>query len=180
MNDWNVDDILGGEDSWYEVSDKKPQSTIKEGKHLAKVVDLNIKEDKEIQGKFLADIFEPVFMVGNIEVKHKGLFRFKKPDPSLYPHLQADMGSNAGYYAFMNVLGLVVEKDGKVLLPPLTLEMIKDKEFEVEVVVEKWTGREGNEMQTPRVKSVYKTKPLEVTDKNTGDQALVNDDDLPF
>ena len=33
--------------------------------------------------------------------------------------------------------------------------MVNEAEFEVEVKIETWTGREGNEMQTPRVVKVY-------------------------
>jgi len=171
-----LDTLIGtDEDSWFEPTNKSPQASIQEGTYNAKIVDLNIKADKEVQGKFLADIYEPVFEIDGVEVKHKGLFRFKKPDPSVYPHLQADMGSNAGYYAFMSLASLQVEKDGKILLPQLTDEMVKDTEWEVQVVVEKWTGREGNEMQTPRVS---KTLQFLSTEK-VGDLPLT-DDDLPF
>ena len=129
-----------------------------------------IKEDKEIQGKFLADIYEPVFNINGKSVRHKGLFRFKKPNPSLYPNLQADMGSNAGYYKFCDTLGVASEKDGKMFLPQLTLEMLKEYVYQVEVVMEEWTGREGNTMKTARVKFV----------KSAQKQGNLEEEDLPF
>lgn len=172
INEQDVFDTLinGSEESWFEPTERKPQSMIEEGKHQAKLVDLNVKYDKEIQGKFLADIYEPVFEIGSNEVRHKGLFRFKKPDPSLYPHLQADMGSNAGYYAFLKLCGLEQEKDGKIILPPLDLDMVKGLQFEVDVVVENWVGRDGNKMSTPRVARVLQ----KLSTKN------LTEEELPF
>tara|TARA_R100000458_G_C8262855_1_gene238192 strand:+ start:614 stop:1132 length:519 start_codon:yes stop_codon:yes gene_type:complete len=172
MNDTlkNLEEVFG-EDSWFDPSQSK-SAPIEEGSHTSvKVTDLVVKEDVEIQGKFLADIYEPVFSINGREVKHKGLFRFKKPNPSKYPHLQADMGSNSGYYNFCKQLGIAQEKDGKVLLPQLTLETLKTYEYDVEVVNETWTGREGNEMKTPRVKFVKGAH-------QKGE--LVNEEDLPF
>jgi hypothetical protein len=165
-------DNLLSEDAWYEVKDTS-QSPIEEGKYTAKVSALNVKSDIEVQGKFLADIFEPVFSINGVDVKHKGLFRFKKPDPSLYPHLQEDMGSNGSYFAFMDMAKLTQEKDGKVLLPALTLDMLNSMEYEVEVVIESWTGRNGNDMKTPRVAKVLSIKqPVKVQD--------IKEDELPF
>jgi hypothetical protein len=171
-----LDDLLN-EDAWYEVKDES-SSPIDEGKYTATVTGLNVKDNKEVQGKFLADIFEPVFKINGVDVKHKGLFRFKKPDPSLYPHLQEDMGSNSGYYAFMNMCKLTQEKDGKMLLPPLTLDMLNTMTFEVEVVIESWTGRNGNEMKTPRVVKVLSVK--KTVPKRVGLPQEVEEDELPF
>ena len=181
VDDNTLNDLLGGEDSWYEPTERKPQSMLAGGKYNAKVVGLNVKDDKEIQGQFLADIFEPEFEINGTNVKHKGLFRFKKPDPSLYPHLQADMGSNTGYYIFLDQCGLLKEnKEGKIMLPSLTLDMINGMEFEVEVVVEKWTGRDGNDMSTPRVSKVLKklstSNPQNVENSNVP----ITEDELPF
>ena len=176
MVDDNMLNDMFGEDSWFEPKEKKPQSTLAEGKYKAKCTGLNIKQDKEIQGQFLADIYEPEFTIEGTQVKHKGLFRFKNPDPSLYPHLQADMGSNQGYYSFLSLCNLSKEKDGKIMLPPLTLDMINGMEFEVEVVVEKWVGREGNDMSTPRVSKVL--QKLSTSNQQNVDN--VEEDDLPF
>jgi len=174
MNDVmdKIEDIFG-EDSWYDPSESK--SSIEAGTYSAQVTDLVVKEDKEVQGKFLADIYEPVFNIDGKEVRHKGLFRFKKPNPSLYPHLQSDMGSNAGYYKFCDLLKIVQEKDGKMFLPQLTIDMLKAYEYKVEVVMEEWTGRDGNAMKTARVKIVTSAQKNQVTD-----QDLISDDDLPF
>ena len=172
MNDTleNTLDQVFGEDAWYEPSENggsAPQ--IAEGKYTATVTDLTIKEDIVISGKFLADIYEPVFMIDGREVRHKGMFRFKKPDPAKYPQLQTDMGSNSNYYKFCDMLGITKSKDGKMFLPTLDVDTLKKYEYEVVVVVESWTGREGNEMKTPRVKFV-----------NTAKKTGISESDLPF
>ena len=86
------------------------------------------------------------------------------------------MGSNQGYYSFLQLCNLAKEKDGKIMLPPLTLDMINGMEFEVEVVVEKWVGREGNDMSTPRVSKVL--QKLSTSNQQNVDN--VEEDDLPF
>jgi hypothetical protein len=173
MNDTldNLEEVFG-EDSWFDPSEKSSSTQLEEGSYDAKVVDLVVKEDKEIQGKFLADIYEPVFSIDGKEVRHKGLFRFKKPNPSKYPHLQSDMGSNSGYYNFCKELDIVKEDKGKVLLPQLTLKTLQDYDYVVAVVNETWTGREGNEMKTPRVKFVKSAQ--------NNKKPLVSEEDLPF
>ena len=62
------------------------------------------------------------------------------------------------------------------MLPPLTLDMVNGMEFEVEVVVEKWVGREGNDMSTPRVSRVL--QKLSTSNQQNVDN--VEEDDLPF
>ena len=161
-------DEVFGEDAWFEPSENKG-SSIPEGEYDAKVTDLSVKEDIVISGKFLADIYEPVFEINGKEVRHKGLFRFKKPDPAKYPNLQSDMGSNTNYYKFCDILKITQDKDGKLFLPPLDLDTLKQYEYKVVVVIEKWTGREGNEMRTPRVKFI-----------NSAQSKGVDEKDLPF
>ena len=168
----SIDELIGGADAWFDPSEAK-STPLEEGSYSAQVTDLVIKKDKEVQGKFLADIYEPVFEIKGREVKHKGLFRFKKPDQALYPHLQSDMGSNSGYFAFVKLLDVVEEKDGKMMLPPVTLELLKQYEYKVDVVMEEWTGREGNLMKTARVKNVTSAQKQKVTED-------IADDDLPF
>tara|TARA_R100000152_G_C6781521_1_gene216180 strand:- start:372 stop:890 length:519 start_codon:yes stop_codon:yes gene_type:complete len=163
-------DEVFGEDAWFEPSESKGSSSIPEGEYDAKVVDLVVKEDIVISGKFLADIYEPVFQIQGKEVRHKGLFRFKKPDPAKYPNLQSDMGSNSNYYKFCDMLKIAQNKDGKLFLPQLDLDTLKQYQYKVVVVIESWTGREGNEMRTPRVKFVNSAQ-LEVNS---------NEEELPF
>ena len=83
------------------------------------------------------------------------------------------MGSNSGYFAFVKLLDVVEEKDGKMMLPPVTLELLKQYEYKVDVVMEAWTGREGNLMKTARVKNVTSAQKQKVTED-------IADDDLPF
>ena len=64
------------------------------------------------------------------------------------------------------------------MLPPLTLDMVNGMEFEVEVVVEKWVGREGNDMSTPRVSRVL--QKLSTTSPQNVENSNVEEDDLPF
>jgi hypothetical protein len=172
MNNNDLNEIFG-EDAWYEMkSDSK--SPVKAGKYEnVEVTNLNVKSDIIVSGKFLADIYEPVFNINGKDVKHKGFFRFKKPDPAKYPDLQSDMGSNSGYYALCDMLDMVQEKDGKMILPELTLDTFKRFLFDVEVVIEEWIGREGNDMKTPRVSMINKANLK-------GKEMLMDDEDLPF
>jgi len=70
-------------------------------------------------------------------------------------------------------MDMVQEKDGKMLLPEVDVEAFKRYLFNVEVIVEEWVGREGNDMKTPRVKTITKAT-LRSKD------ALMDDGDLPF
>ena len=79
------------------------------------------------------------------------------------------MGSNSNYYKFCDMLKITQDKDGKLFLPPLDLDTLKQYEYKVVVVIEKWTGREGNEMRTPRVKFI-----------NSAQSKGVDEKDLPF
>jgi hypothetical protein len=173
MDNTDLDNILG-QDAWYEPKSQGGGSSVKAGKYEKVLVkDLNVKKDIVVSGKFLADIYEPVFDIDGKDVKHKGFFRFKKPDPAKYPQLQSDMGSNAGYHALCDMMDMVQKKDDKLILPELDLESFKRFLFNVEVVIEEWVGREGNDMQTPRVKMVLKAE-------TRGKEAVMEDDDLPF
>jgi len=163
-----------GEDAWYEPKGDSSVSSVKEGTYEdVAVEELNIKKDIKVQGKYLADIYEPVFNVDGSKVKHKGVFRFKKPDPAKYPDLQENPGSNAGYYALLEMMSMVQEKDGKILLPEVDVEAFKRYLFNVEVVIEEWVGREGNDMKTPRVKTITKATLR-------SKESLMDDGDLPF
>ena len=173
MDNTDLDNILG-QDAWYEPKSQGGGSSVKPGKYQNVLVkDLNVKKDIVVSGKFLADIYEPVFDIEGKDVKHKGFFRFKKPDPAKYPQLQSDMGSNAGYHALCDMMGMVQKMDDKLVLPELDLESFKGFLFDVEVVIEEWVGREGNDMKTPRVKMVLKAE-------TRGKESAVEDDDLPF
>ena len=179
MDNTDLDNILGP-DAWYEPKSQGGGSSVKAGKYEKVLVkDLNVKKDIVVSGKFLADIYEPVFDIEGKEVKHKGFFRFKKPDPAKYPQLQSDMGSNAGYHALCDMMDMVQKMDDKLILPELDLESFKRFLFDVEVVIEEWVGREGNDMKTPRVKMVLKAE-------TRGKEAIMEDnivnveDDLPF
>lgn len=169
----DLNDVFG-EDAWYEPGENGSGGSVETGNHDEVVVDdLNIKRDIKVQGKYLADIYEPVFNINGKKIKHKGVFRFKKPDPSRYPDLQENPGSNAGYYALLNMMDMVQEKDGKMLLPEIDVEAFKRFIFNVEVIVEEWVGREGNDMKTPRVKTITKAT-------QRSKEALMDDGDLPF
>ena len=173
MDNNDLNNIFG-EDAWYEPKSQGGGSSVQAGKYdNVEVKDLNIKKDIVVSGKFLADIYEPVFNIEGKDVKHKGIFRFKKPDPAKYPNLQADMGSNSGYYALCDMMDMVQKKDDKMILPELDVESFKRFLFNVEVVIEEWVGREGNDMKTPRVKMVFKAVAK-------AKDETINDDDLPF
>ena len=80
MDNTDLDNILG-QDAWYEPKSQGGGSSVKAGKYEKVLVkDLNVKKDIVVSGKFLADIYEPVFDIDGKDVKHKGFFRFKKPE----------------------------------------------------------------------------------------------------
>ena len=76
-------------------------------------------------------------------------------------------------------MDMVQKMDDKLILPELDLDTFKRFLFDVEVVIEEWVGREGNDMKTPRVKMVLKAE-------TRGKEAIMEDnivnveDDLPF
>jgi len=71
------------------------------------------------------------------------------------------------------MMDMVQKRDDKLILPELDLESFKRFLFDVEVVIEEWVGREGNDMKTPRVKMILKAE-------TRGKESLMEDDDLPF
>ena len=70
MDNNDLDNIFG-EDAWYEPKSQGGGSSVKAGKYENVLVkDLNIKKDIVVTGKFLADIYEPVFDIDGRDVKH--------------------------------------------------------------------------------------------------------------
>jgi hypothetical protein len=134
-------DDVNGKDAWYDPKEDF-SGLIPEGDYKAHVSSLTVVRNKEIRGKFLADIYnlkytlseengDKVFktekghevsgkaFIGK-DVYGKGSFRFKKPSKAKYPHLSESMGSNKGYMELINALGVPVQEDeGKYFLQEL-------------------------------------------------------------
>ena len=78
----------------------KAYDSVNLGKHTAKIVDVEISNNVRF-GKYIADVFKPVYKVGGNTVKDNGIFKYK--------HVQGfshDPKKNWGYAKFLNVMGV--------------------------------------------------------------------------
>jgi hypothetical protein len=168
-----LDDTTGG-DSYYDPSLDQGGVMLPEGEYYAHVTDVSIKENVVVKSKFLSDIYNLTFTIADKSgentynglsgkafvgesVKSKGFFRFKKPDVEKHPNLSSNSGSNRGYMELLNGLRLELEKNDSGLF---SLPILSNAESEglpaiVKVVHDKWTNRDGKEMVTPKVISVF-------------------------
>ena len=74
--------------------------SVKTGKQNAKIIDVEVATDIRF-GRYLADVYKPVYNVDGGTVKDNGVFRYKKADGFLY-----DPKKNWGYARFLNVMGI--------------------------------------------------------------------------
>tara|TARA_Y100001951_G_C11243147_1_gene241767 strand:- start:50 stop:445 length:396 start_codon:yes stop_codon:yes gene_type:complete len=78
----------------------KAYDSVNLGRHTAKIVDVEISNNVRF-GKYIADVFKPVYKVGGNTVKDNGIFKYK--------HVQGfshDPKKNWGYAKFLNVMGV--------------------------------------------------------------------------
>ena len=78
----------------------KAYDSVNLGKHIATIVDVEISNNVRF-GKYIADVFKPVYKVGTNTVKDNGIFKYK--------HVQGfshDPKKNWGYAKFLNVMGV--------------------------------------------------------------------------
>ena len=78
----------------------KAYDSVNLGKHVATIVDVEISNNVRF-GKYIADVFKPVYKVGGNTVKDNGIFKYK--------HVQGfshDPKKNWGYAKFLNVMGV--------------------------------------------------------------------------
>ena len=78
----------------------KAYDSVNLGRHTAKIVDVEISNNVRF-GKYIADVFKPVYKVGTNTVKDNGIFKYK--------HVQGfshDPKKNWGYAKFLNVMGV--------------------------------------------------------------------------
>lgn len=173
----NVDNVLGdmmGGESYYDPTEDKPSVIIPEGDFYAHSKDYTVKEDVVIRGKYLADIYNIKFKLaeensdkefgehsGNIfvgkELRSKGFFRFKNPTEN---NLEPNSGGNRQFKELCESLGIKPEEkevDGKTLytLPVLTPSNVEGMPTIVKVKHETWTNRDGEEVTSPKVVSVF-------------------------
>lgn len=162
-----LDDKKSGGESFYDPSeDENKFVVVPKGDYEAHVVSLELKENIVVKGKFLADIFVPVFKIasGDLKgrkVKSKGFFRFKSPDKDKYPDLSDNMGSNKGYMTLIDVLGLSIEEkevDGKKIysLPFVTPHEMEGRPAVIRVDHDIWINNSEETMTTPKVVNVFK------------------------
>ena len=173
----NVDNVLGevmGGESYYDPTEDKPSVIVPEGDCYAHVKDYTVKEDVVIRGKHLADIYNVTFKLaeensdktfgeysGNIfagkTVRSKGFFRFKSPNK---PNLEPNSGGNRQFKELCEALRIKPEEkevDGKTLyaLPVLTPSNVEGIPAIVKIKHETWTNRDGEEVTSPKVVSVF-------------------------
>ena len=78
----------------------KAYDSVNLGRHTAKIVDVEISNNVRF-GKYIADVFKPIYKVGANTVKDNGIFKYK--------HVQGfshDPKKNWGYAKFLNVMGV--------------------------------------------------------------------------
>ena len=78
----------------------KAYDSVNLGRHTAKIVDVEISNNVRF-GKYIADVFKPVYKVGKNTVRDNGIFKYK--------HVQGfshDPKKNWGYAKFLNVMGV--------------------------------------------------------------------------
>jgi hypothetical protein len=78
----------------------KAYDSVNLGKHIATIVDVEISNNVRF-GKYIADVFKPVYKVGTNTVKDNGIFRYKHVQGFLH-----DPKKNWGYAKFLNVMGV--------------------------------------------------------------------------
>jgi hypothetical protein len=70
------------------------------GKHTAKIVNIEISNNVRF-GRYIADVFKPVYKVGENTVRDNGVFRYKQVNGFLY-----DPKKNWGYAKFLSSMGV--------------------------------------------------------------------------
>jgi len=185
-------DSTDSKDSWYDPK-QDFSGPMPEGDYKAHVKSLGIKRNVVVKGKFLSDIYEVTFTVAdeNSEMEYqndkgesisgatfvgrdfrsKGFFRFKKPDPSTYPNLEENSGSNKSYKELVESFSVSLEEDseGRFFLPSVDESDIAGMPVLIDVYHSKWVDNEGNERTTPRAGAIY-----------TWDGQKKKEEDLPF
>ena len=74
--------------------------SVKTGKQNAKIVDVEVATDIRF-GRYLADVYKPVYHTDGGTIKDNGIFRYKKADGFLY-----DPKKNWGYARFLNAMDI--------------------------------------------------------------------------
>tara|TARA_R100000353_G_scaffold9914_1_gene11106 strand:+ start:1965 stop:2516 length:552 start_codon:yes stop_codon:yes gene_type:complete len=162
------------------ASDSPTKKQIADGTYEAIVTKLTVKKDITIKGEFLADIFEAVYTINadkhpeykGSQVKSKGYFRFKQPDPKKYPNLKDNAGQNKGYMIFCEACGfeIVKNEEGKFELPMITEGDISGNPVTIKVEQEEWTNRDGEKRTSPIAFNVFKSDTV----------VNIKEDELPF
>ena len=78
----------------------KAYDSVNLGKHMATIVDVEISNNVRF-GRYIADVFKPVYKVGDSTVRDNGIFRYKQVDGFLY-----DPKKNWGYAKFLASVGV--------------------------------------------------------------------------
>ena len=174
----DVSSILSSSEAYYDPSQDVP-SIVPEGMYKAYATKLNERE-VIVRSQYVADVFNIEFEIADEnkgesveidgkavdksafsgkKVSSKGFFRFKKPDPQnpLHDGLEMNTKNNKSYMELLNSFSIETEedKDGRYFLPHINESDIEGRPVVLEIVHEHWTNTEGNDMVTPKAKSIY-------------------------
>ena len=169
------------------VDSSESREVVEVGEHTAHICDISVKRDVVVRGKYLADIFSPVYRIANgnskgLEIKDKGIFMFKKPDSDSNGLKDRKGGGNKGYKAFLESINKPVEElfeSDRVIykLPEISKEDALNKPVSIKVYQEEFTSkRDGNSYKVRKAMLIGSWGD----GKELSDETTEDDDELPF
>lgn len=135
-------------DAYYIPGDTGAGKKLPVGEHEATIKSLDVVDNVEC-GKFIADIFKPVYRVQHedypaVDVRDNGIFRYKdKPGFSYKPN------RNWGFAKFCGILGLEQRDGDRITLPYLTLDMVDGFKVIIEIAYKDFINESGNPIKYP-------------------------------
>jgi len=92
----------------------KAYDSVNLGRHTAKIVDVEISNNVRF-GKYIADVFKPVYKVGTNTVKDNGIFVYK-----VQQGFQFEPKRNWGYSKYLKLMQLEKDRDNSTgMIAPL-------------------------------------------------------------
>ena len=164
--------------------------TVEIGEHTAHITDISVKRDVVVKGKYLSDIFTPIYRIasGNssgLEIKDRGIFMFKKPSEDNSELKDRKGGGNAGYKNLLDAIGKSIEEllesDRTIYrLPEISKNDALNKPVVISVYQEEFTSkRDGNIYKVRKAKLLHGWGDGKELSANTNTEDK-NDEELPF
>lgn len=119
------------------------------GKYIARITDVEVSENVRF-GRYIADVYKPVYMVGGNTVRDNGVFMYKKVEGFLY-----DPKKNWGYAKFLNSLGV---KKSSAIDERYKFEQIVGKLVEIEVYNKVFNNEFSKRVQYPVARVLRKVE----------------------